>query len=105
MDPNDFLKLLRNSLCLIGNSSVGIRECSFLGVPVVNIGSRQSGRDRGQNVIDVDYDKDDIVNAVRKHVEHGPFDSDPVYGDGNAGEKMAQLLATMPLSIEKKLTY
>jgi UDP-hydrolysing UDP-N-acetyl-D-glucosamine 2-epimerase len=105
MDPNDFLKLLRNSLCLIGNSSVGIRECSFLGVPVVNIGSRQGGRDRGKNVIDVDYDKDEIVNAVRKHLEHGPFDSDPVYGDGNAGEKMAQLLATMPLSIEKKLTY
>src|SRR5262249_44146738 len=55
MEPIDFLRLLYNSRCLVGNSSVGIRECSFLGVPVVNIGSRQSGRDRGQNVLDCDY--------------------------------------------------
>jgi UDP-hydrolysing UDP-N-acetyl-D-glucosamine 2-epimerase len=105
MEPNDFLKLLRNSVCLVGNSSVGIRECSFLGVPVVNIGSRQGGRDRGKNVIDVDYDKDEIIRAVRKHLDHGHYSSDPVYGDGNAGVKMAELLASMPLSIEKKLTY
>ena len=45
MEPEDFLRLLVNSKCLIGNSSVGIRECSFLGVPVVNIGSRQEGRE------------------------------------------------------------
>ena len=54
MEGTDFLKLLCNSRCLVGNSSVGVRECSYLGVPVVNIGSRQSGRDRGINVIDVD---------------------------------------------------
>ena len=47
MEPNDFLRLLKNSQCLVGNSSVGIRECAFLGVPVVNIGSRQHGRHRG----------------------------------------------------------
>jgi UDP-hydrolysing UDP-N-acetyl-D-glucosamine 2-epimerase len=40
MAPHDFLRLLINSKCLMGNSSVGIRECAFLGVPVVNIGSR-----------------------------------------------------------------
>jgi hypothetical protein len=53
MAPTDFLRLLYNSKCIVGNSSVGIRECSFLGVPAVNIGSRQAGRDRGSNVIDV----------------------------------------------------
>jgi len=41
MEPNDFLHLLKGSKCLIGNSSVGIRECSYIGVPVVNIGTRQ----------------------------------------------------------------
>jgi UDP-hydrolysing UDP-N-acetyl-D-glucosamine 2-epimerase len=56
MPPTEFLRLLYNSRCLIGNSSVGIRECSYLGVPVVNIGSRQSGRDRGMNVLDAGYD-------------------------------------------------
>ncbi|HEY7784399.1 MAG TPA: UDP-N-acetylglucosamine 2-epimerase, partial [Pyrinomonadaceae bacterium] len=57
MAPTDFLRLLYNSKCLIGNSSVGIRECSYLGVPVINIGSRQSGRDRGRNVVDVEYER------------------------------------------------
>jgi UDP-hydrolysing UDP-N-acetyl-D-glucosamine 2-epimerase len=105
MDPDDFLRLLKNSKCLIGNSSVGIRECSYLGVPVVNIGTRQNGRDRGKNVIDVNYKSDEIVKAVNKHLAHGHYASDPVYGDGNAGEKIADLLADIPLSIEKKLTY
>src|SRR5205085_11784561 len=46
MIPADFLRLVYNSICLIGNSSMGIRECSYLGVPVINVGSRQSGRER-----------------------------------------------------------
>ena len=50
MEPTDFLRLIYNARCLIGNSSVGIRESSFLGIPVVNIGSRQNGRERGRNV-------------------------------------------------------
>jgi UDP-hydrolysing UDP-N-acetyl-D-glucosamine 2-epimerase len=57
MEPNDFLKLLVNSKCLIGNSSVGIRECSYLGVPVVNIGNRQNKRLRANNVLDTIYNK------------------------------------------------
>jgi UDP-N-acetylglucosamine 2-epimerase len=63
MEPYDFLLLLKNARCLIGNSSVGIRESSFMGVPVVNIGSRQSGRERGRNVIDTDYDKKSIQSC------------------------------------------
>src|SRR5262249_15596005 len=47
MMPEDFLRVLNSAKCLVGNSSVGIRECSYLGVPVVNIGTRQAGRDRG----------------------------------------------------------
>ncbi|MCH2196636.1 UDP-N-acetylglucosamine 2-epimerase, partial [Kordia sp.] len=57
MEPNDFLHLLKNCDCLVGNSSVGIRECSFIGVPTVNIGTRQNRRQRGKNVIDAEYDK------------------------------------------------
>ena len=53
MESEDFLRLVYNSLGVVGNSSVGIREWSFLGVPAVNIGSRQDGRDKGKNVIDV----------------------------------------------------
>ena len=62
--PEDYIKLIYNCECLIGNSSSGIRESSFLSIPVVNIGFRQKNRERGNNVIDVGYDKDQIYNAI-----------------------------------------
>lgn len=105
MHPEDFLRLLYNSKQIVGNSSVAIRECAFLGVPAVNIGTRQSGRDRGSNVIDVDYDRFQIVNAIHRHLDMPRPPSDSLYGDGSAGEKIAKLLATLPLKYMKSLTY
>jgi UDP-hydrolysing UDP-N-acetyl-D-glucosamine 2-epimerase len=105
MSPYDFLRLIYNSKCLVGNSSVGIRESSFLGVPVVNIGSRQAGRERGHNVIDVPYSQQEIEAAVRCHMGNGRFGSDPIYGTGQAGENIARLIGHVELSIEKRLTY
>jgi UDP-hydrolysing UDP-N-acetyl-D-glucosamine 2-epimerase len=105
MNPTDFLRLLYNAKCLIGNSSVGIRECSFLGVPVVNIGTRQQGRERGSNVVDVAYDRDEIRRATEFQIRHGHYDSCRVYGDGRAGERISELLARAPLEIEKRLAY
>ena len=105
MAPADFLKLLYNSRCLVGNSSVGIRECAYLGAPVVNIGSRQDGRDRGRNVVDVANRQDAIETAIRRQIEHGRYQRDPIYGDGDAGRRIADLLAEQPLTIHKRLTY
>lgn len=100
--PDDFLRLVIGSKCLVGNSSVGIREGGFLGVPVVNIGQRQAGRERGPNVIDVEHDPTDITAAIRKQVEHGPYPPSMLYGDGQAGPRIAELAARMPLTIEKQ---
>ncbi|MEL7250529.1 MAG: UDP-N-acetylglucosamine 2-epimerase, partial [Bacteroidota bacterium] len=105
MEPNDFLRLLINSQCLIGNSSVGIRECSFLGVPVVNIGVRQNGRERGPNVKDVSYSREEIKAAVRSQIEHPAYPGSNIYGDGTAGGQIADILATRPLTFSKRLTY
>lgn len=105
MEPHDFLRLLYNSRGLIGNSSVGIRECAFMGVPTVNIGNRQAGRDRGTNVLDVGYDRAAIADAIRYHLHNGKGVQDTIYGDGHAGTRIADLLATVPLIIEKRLTY
>ncbi|WP_317046260.1 UDP-N-acetylglucosamine 2-epimerase [Flavobacterium sediminis] len=105
MTGDDFLKLLNKSMCLIGNSSVGIRECAYLGVPVVNIGSRQNKRDRGFNVKDVDYNKEEIKQAILKQIENARPQSSDVYGGGNAGEKIADLLSTVPLKFHKTITY
>jgi UDP-hydrolysing UDP-N-acetyl-D-glucosamine 2-epimerase len=105
MQPTDFLRLLAGARCLVGNSSVGIRECSYLGVPTVDIGTRQGGRDRGRNVVGAGYDRQEILAAIRAQAAHGRYPSDPIYGEGNAGERIARLLAEQPLSIEKRLTY
>src|SRR6267378_544905 len=87
MIPTDFLKLIFNSRGLIGNSSVGIRESSFLGSPVVNVGSRQCGRQRGRNVIDVPYDRQEIAGAIRHHLGNGHYPRERIYGEGAAGKK------------------
>ena len=105
MLPADFLRLLYSSRCVVGNSSVAIRECAFLGVPAVNVGTRQAGRERGRNVLDVGYGREEIIRAIRHHVSNGRCPQDPVYGDGRAGERIARLLATLPLTVEKRLTY
>jgi UDP-N-acetylglucosamine 2-epimerase len=105
MAPEDFLRLLCNSRMLVGNSSVGIRECSFLGVPVVNVGSRQAGRERGGNVHDTDYVREDILAAMRRILSSPRPEKSTLYGDGRAGVRMAGLLATEPLVTEKKLPY
>jgi UDP-hydrolysing UDP-N-acetyl-D-glucosamine 2-epimerase len=102
-EPEDFLALLIKSKCIIGNSSVGIRECSFLGVPAVNIGTRQDGREQGPNVIDVGHNGVAIKRAARKQLERTiPYPSVHIYGDSNAGKRIAELLATLPLTFEKK---
>jgi UDP-hydrolysing UDP-N-acetyl-D-glucosamine 2-epimerase len=105
MEPNDFLKLLANSKCLIGNSSVGIRECSFLGVPVVNIGTRQNRRLRGENVIDVMYDKTEIKAAVESQLSHPKNGKSSIYGKGDSGTQIASILAEIELRFHKTITY
>ena len=105
MAPTDFLRLLYSSKCLIGNSSVGIRECSYLGVPVVNIGNRQLGRERGTNVLDVNYCRHEIRSAIQSQMSNGRSKKDVLYGDGKAGKRISHVLAQAPLEIEKRLTY
>jgi UDP-hydrolysing UDP-N-acetyl-D-glucosamine 2-epimerase len=105
MSPMDFLSLLINSKGIIGNSSVAIRECSYLGVPAINIGSRQNRRDRGRNVVDVPHDKLAIQSAIELMWKQSERLQDMVYGNGNAGINIANVLATVPLTIEKTLTY
>lgn len=106
MKPEDFLRLLCNSKCLVGNSSVGIRECAFLGVPVVNIGTRQHGRLRGKNVLDVDYDKKSIKNGILNRIQmKNSITNDTIYGNGKSGKKMADILADIELRYHKTIIY
>jgi UDP-hydrolysing UDP-N-acetyl-D-glucosamine 2-epimerase len=105
LTPEDFLRLLIDSKCVVGNSSVSIREASFLGVPAVNIGNRQSGRDRGPNIIDTGYSTEEILQAIQQHLSNGKYPSADLYGDGKSGPRIANILAEQPLSVNKRLTY
>ena len=105
MEPKDFLRLLVNSKCLIGNSSVGIRECSFLGVPTVNIGTRQNRRQRGSNVIDVSYDKKAIKKAIINRINSKTINKETIYGIGNSGNLIAEVIAKTDLQFHKTIVY
>lgn len=105
MEGHDFLKLLLKSKCLIGNSSVGIRECSYLGVPVVNIGSRQNRRLRGKNVIDTGYSTASLSEALSKQIEHGHYQSEHLYGDGHSAAEIAAVIASQQPQITKVISY
>jgi UDP-hydrolysing UDP-N-acetyl-D-glucosamine 2-epimerase len=100
-----YVRLMKRCACKVGNSSAAIREGAYLGVPAVNIGSRQSGRERGRNILDVDHDRKLIVDAILEQVKHGPYSSEPIYGDGHAGARIAEILETVELDIHKRMTY
>lgn len=101
----DYARLLNNTACIVGNSSSGLREGSFLGIPCVNIGSRQDGRERGDNVMDVGYDATAIEAAVEQQISRGRYQPSALYGNGRAGQRIADILAMAHLSVFKRLTY
>ena len=105
MEPEDFLKLLKNAKALIGNSSAGLRECSYLGTPVVNIGSRQNRRLRSNNVTDVPHEQEKILSAVLRAIGQNNFGCSTIYGEGNAGKNIADILASEELTYSKTITY
>jgi UDP-hydrolysing UDP-N-acetyl-D-glucosamine 2-epimerase len=96
-----------------GNSSALIKETPVFGCPAVNIGSRQQGRLRGNNVLDVGYDEAAIYDAIARGIGDSTFRAqcatcDNPYGAGNAGPRIADVLATMPIDarlLQKKMTY
>lgn len=113
MDSRDFLSLMNRADVMVGNSSAGIREAPSLNLPVVNIGTRQQGRLRASNVIDVEHDKTAIVQAINIALYDEAFHSrlnnltNP-YGDGKSAKRIVDILEDIELSsdtIQKKIFY
>lgn len=109
----DYLGLLKNAECIVGNSSSGLLEAPTFKVPAVNIGRRQNMRFRGVNVIDVPFETDRIIAAVEKAMSddfRSYLDRECVnpYGDGHSAERILELLLETPVDqtlLVKKLTY
>ncbi len=100
-----YIHLMNTCSCLIGNSSSGVREGAFIGTPVVNIGTRQNKRLRTENVIQVGHNAAKIANAIRTQLKNGKYKSSDIYGDGTAGEKIANILVDCNPSIQKTINY
>lgn len=109
----DYLSLMKLASVMVGNSSSGIIEAASFCLPVVNVGTRQEGRQRAGNVIDASYDRQEIISAVKKALNDTSFKEkvkrcrNP-YGDGRAGKRIAEILAQVPLDsklLEKRMTY
>jgi len=103
-----FIKLMDDCACMIGNSSSQLREGAIVGVPAVNVGSRQQAREHGKNIIDVPTNHKAIVEAIKKQLAHGKYEANPLYGDGSAGKKIAAILSEIDLTtvpIQKQICY
>lgn len=101
-----YVRLMKRTKCLVGNSSSGIREGAFIGTPCVNIGTRQNRRERGMNVIDVENNEAEIEKAISKQIVHGIYPMDPIYGTGNAGLQISEILTNLnSVNIQKIITY
>ncbi len=103
--PEDYARLIANAACLIGNSSSGLREGAFLGTPTVNIGTRQADREHGPNVIHADHNRTDIEAKARTQIAHGLYGRSAMFGEGDAGQKIANILACAEINVQKRLTY
>jgi UDP-hydrolysing UDP-N-acetyl-D-glucosamine 2-epimerase len=98
----EFIALLNLTSCLVGNSSAGIKECSYLGTPVVNVGARQQGRLNGEHVMHVPYDANSIADAVRAQLRHGRYAPSHIYYKPDVSERMVDVLATVDLYTQKR---
>lgn len=76
-----------------------------MGTPSVTIGSRQNGRERADNVIDVDYNSSEIIEAVKTQIKRGKYPQNYLYGRGDAGEKIANLLSNVDIYCQKRIKY
>jgi UDP-hydrolysing UDP-N-acetyl-D-glucosamine 2-epimerase len=101
----DYARLIHNAACLVGNSSSALREGAFLGVPAVNIGTRQQNREHGPNVRHVGHDRRAIREAVQAQIAHARYPRCELFGDGRAGGRIAEILATAEVRVQKSLHY
>lgn len=113
LNRDEFLGLMKYASVMIGNSSAGIIEAASFKLPVINVGTRQQGRQRACNVIDADYDRKKILAAIKKALNDKKFRlalkkcKNP-YGDGKTAQRVAKLLAEIKINnelLQKRISY
>jgi len=105
LSPENYLKVLSNASCAIGNSSSFVRDASYFGTPVVLAGARQDGREADEHVMPVTLAAANIVAGVRTQLAHGRYLPSNLYGDGHVSERISEALARLIPYVQKRLHY
>lgn len=103
--PEDYLKVLGNAACAIGNSSSFVRDASYFGTPVVLVGNRQNGREADAHVTRTPVEMDRIVETIRSKLAHGRYPASTLYGDGLVSQRIAEALERLTPYLQKQLAY
>ena len=105
LNPKVFQKCLKKTICAVGNSSSFVRDSTFSGTPVVLIGDRQDGREHGKNLTAVDPVSDQIKSAIQLKLDHGQYEPDELYGDGDASCRIVEKIKKFVPYSQKTLHY
>lgn len=105
LPPEDYLKVLANAACAIGNSSSFVRDASFFGTPVVLVGNRQEGRETDTHVVRVSPVLTEILGAAKQQLKHGAYKPSTLYGDGLVSQRIAEGLASLRPFTQKRLHF
>lgn len=105
LTPDDYLKVLANTACAVGNSSSFVRDAGYFGTPVVLVGNRQDGRETARNAVRSRPAAAEIVTAIRHQLGHGRYEPSFLYGDGQVSRRIADALCTLQPYVQKQLHY
>lgn len=105
LTPEDYLKVLAQAGCAVGNSSSFVRDASYFGTPVVLVGNRQKGRETDAHVLPVPPGRSEIEEAIRRQLAHGRYPPSELYGDGRVSVRIADGLARLTPYLQKRLDY
>ncbi len=101
--PDVFIAVLAKTACAVGNSSSFVRDASFVGTPVVLVGTRQDGRERCGSVIRVESKREDIFAAIKKQLSNGRYKCSNLYGEPGVSNKIVETITTLKPYTQKRL--
>ena len=104
---NIFIPLLDTAKCIIGNSSAGVRDCSFIGTRAINIGSRQNKRLSGKNIVNIkNYNEKQITREILNQIKKRKSKSEKIYGNGTAAKKIVKIILKLRnIKTQKTISY
>jgi UDP-hydrolysing UDP-N-acetyl-D-glucosamine 2-epimerase len=105
LPPEEYLKVLGNAACAVGNSSSFVRDAGYFGTPVVLVGNRQDGRETDEHVTRVAPVSGSVLQAIKHQLAHGRYAPSSLYGDGHVAERIAARLATLTPYVQKRLHF